>query len=285
MKWGLVPVWAKSSTPHPCPVNARAETIHEKNTFKRLVDSRRCVVLAEGYFEWKRSGTGQGPYFFTPRPKSSEKTSDDKDNVVIKSEFQVKAENGEVSSPAHESSQHTPFPTEHPMLRMAGLYDVWEDPQSREKLYSYTVLTVFASKFTETIHDRMPALLHSEEDVDLWLNPANSYSKVKHLLNPSEELQVWPVSFIVGNVRNDSPDCIKPVDDKKAEKKLITSFFKPAAKSTPSLSASSSNASSMSTDFNSTIPNSWPTDGLNDSFQEDAEMMDVEPQVTVKREE
>lgn len=249
MKWGLVPVWSKSSTPHPCPVNARAETIHEKNTFRRLVDTRRCVILADGYFEWKRSGAGQGPYFFTPGTQTTSKT-EIKSETCQDSTINVKSEKVESVSGS--------FADSHPMLRMAGLYDIWHNPETGEKLYSYTVLTVFASKLTSTIHDRMPALLWSEEDVDLWLNPANPYSKVKHLLVPSETLVIWPVSEIVGNVKNDTPTCIKPIDRKKEEKKLITSFFKPQTK----VKSEPESASSSQT----TLPTSWATEDLNESL-------------------
>lgn len=275
MKWGLVPVWAKSSTPHPCPVNARAETIHEKNTFRRLVEGRRCVILADGYFEWKREGHSQGPYFFTPHP-STFSPSDIKVENGVKSE--LKSEIVESNRPEHG----TPFSgSDHPLLRMAGLYDIWHNPETGELLYSYTVLTVFASKLTSTIHDRMPAILWTEEAVDAWINPDNSYNKVKHLLEPSETLTIWPVSEIVGNVKNDVPACIQPIPREKTEKKLITSFFKPQAKSTASTtkakieikkeeldepSSSFINSSTAVSASNSTLPPSWATEDLNESM-------------------
>lgn len=270
MKWGLVPVWAKSATPTPCPVNARAETIHEKNTFRRLVDSRRCVVLADGYFEWKREGVSQGPYFFTPHSSTFSSTETDHQNGV---KVEMKHENGDLNS----LEKGTRFSgSDHPMLRMAGLYDVWHNPETGEKLYSYTVLTVFASKLTSTIHDRMPALLWTEEAVDSWLNPSIPYSAVKYLLEPSETLTIWPVSSVVGNVKNDTPACIQPISRETTEKKLITSFFKPKASSSavkvevkkedPSSSASSSSASAHSSQESTALPSSWATEDLNESL-------------------
>jgi len=258
MKWGLVPVWSKSSTPHPCPVNARAETIHEKNTFRRLVDTRRCVVLADGYFEWKRSGVAQGPYFFTSGLISPSSITTKTENA---SEVDVKTEE------KHEGEtklSRTPFPSEHPMLRMAGLYDVWHNQETGEVLYSYTVLTVFASKLTSTIHDRMPALLWCEEDVDLWLNPKIPFQKVKYLLEPSETLTIWPVSEIVGNVKNDTPACIKPIDRSKEEKKLITSFFKPKPKQ-----ETTSNAAQSASPSQTSLPDFWAHEDLNESYVND----------------
>jgi putative SOS response-associated peptidase YedK len=280
MKWGLVPVWSKSSTPHTCPVNARAEAIHEKNTFRRLVDTRRCVVLASGYFEWKRSGPSQGPYFFSPQIETSSKEE-------VKSDRK-----GETATSSHSEQGEgvlapTPFPSEHPLLRMAGLWDTWHNQETGEVLHSFTVITVFASQLTSTIHDRMPALLWNEEDVDLWLNPTNPYAKVKHLLEPSEHLTIWPVSEIVGNVKNDVPECIKPVDRQKEQKKLITSWFKPKPKQEPKSSPSLSTNSSFSSQ--ATLPHSWATEDLNESgidefglplpikMEETEETLDLEP--------
>lgn len=265
MKWGLVPVWSKSATPHPCPVNARTETIHEKNTFRRLIDNRRCVILANGYFEWKRTGPSQGPYFFTPHSSTFSQC----EKSEIKSEKATQSAQGAIKSEAENKTLFSG--SDHPMLRMAGLYDIWHNPETGEKVYSYTVLTVFASNLTGTIHDRMPALLWNEEDVDAWINPSNPYQKVKHLLEPSETLTIWPVSEIVGNVRNDVPACIEPISREKTEKKLITSFFKPQTKKENIIQAvkreqNDADSHSSSSSLQSTLPNSWATEDLNDSM-------------------
>ncbi len=54
MRWGLVPYWDRSETPKFAPINARSEEMLGKPTFKQSVQKRRCVVPADGYFEWKR---------------------------------------------------------------------------------------------------------------------------------------------------------------------------------------------------------------------------------------
>src|SRR5258706_7610972 len=63
MKWGLVPSWAKDPSIGNHMINARAETLSEKMSFKLALKWRRCLVLADGFFEWKKEGEGKGPYF------------------------------------------------------------------------------------------------------------------------------------------------------------------------------------------------------------------------------
>ena len=61
-KWGFVPHWAKGAKPRYM-INARAETVAEKPTFRSAFKARRCLVLADGFYEWKRSGKVKVPMF------------------------------------------------------------------------------------------------------------------------------------------------------------------------------------------------------------------------------
>jgi putative SOS response-associated peptidase YedK len=64
--WGLVPSWSRASKPGP--INARAETVAEKPSFRRSFRGRRALVPADGYYEWKGDGGGpKQPYYFTVR--------------------------------------------------------------------------------------------------------------------------------------------------------------------------------------------------------------------------
>ena len=56
MRWGLVPSWDKSEKPKITPINARSEEVTEKPMFKQAIQKRRCLVPADGFFEWKRIG-------------------------------------------------------------------------------------------------------------------------------------------------------------------------------------------------------------------------------------
>ena len=66
MKWGLIPEWSKNDSFSSKMINARAETLSEKPSFKNLIHRRRCVVLADGYFEWKRVNREKIPYYINP---------------------------------------------------------------------------------------------------------------------------------------------------------------------------------------------------------------------------
>ena len=63
MKWGLIPNWATDAAIGSKLINARAETLLEKPSFKNLVSNQRCIVLSDGYFEWKRSNSRAIPYY------------------------------------------------------------------------------------------------------------------------------------------------------------------------------------------------------------------------------
>lgn len=64
MKWGLVPSWAKYPKIGYKMINARAEGIQDKPSFRTAIRKRRCLVPSSGYFEWKQQGTQKVPYYF-----------------------------------------------------------------------------------------------------------------------------------------------------------------------------------------------------------------------------
>jgi putative SOS response-associated peptidase YedK len=64
LKWGLVPSWAKDPEIGHRMINARAETVSEKPSFRAALKRRRCIIPATGFFEWKRDGKKKIPYYF-----------------------------------------------------------------------------------------------------------------------------------------------------------------------------------------------------------------------------
>ena len=63
-EWGITPFWAKDKSGQRL-INARAETVHEKGTFKRAFRQHRCLVIADGYYEWRKTPQGKEPYRIT----------------------------------------------------------------------------------------------------------------------------------------------------------------------------------------------------------------------------
>jgi len=63
LQWGLVPSWAKEISIGLKLINARGETVAEKPSFRKAFTHRRCLVLADGFYEWKREGTKKQPYY------------------------------------------------------------------------------------------------------------------------------------------------------------------------------------------------------------------------------
>ena len=64
-EWGIIPNWAKDKKKFKPLINARVETLVEKITFKKLIQTSRCLVIADGYYEWKQEGGTKIPYYFT----------------------------------------------------------------------------------------------------------------------------------------------------------------------------------------------------------------------------
>jgi putative SOS response-associated peptidase YedK len=65
LRWGLIPSWAKDESIGSKMINARAETLAEKPSFKRLLRSRRCLIAADGFYEWQKEQGGKTPMYIT----------------------------------------------------------------------------------------------------------------------------------------------------------------------------------------------------------------------------
>jgi putative SOS response-associated peptidase YedK len=67
MRWGLIPAWVKDPRKFTVLINARAETVREKPAFKNAIKRRRCLIPADGYYEWQASATRKRPHFIHRR--------------------------------------------------------------------------------------------------------------------------------------------------------------------------------------------------------------------------
>ncbi|WP_370874558.1 SOS response-associated peptidase [Pseudarthrobacter defluvii] len=187
-RWGLVPPWVKDPKFGSGMINARSETLLEKPAFRKAVQSRRCAVPADGYYEWKQGpGKSKQPYY------------------------------------VHPGQDHG--------LVFAGLYEWWKDQsvpvgEPGRWLLSTSILTadtpppgtestVFG-KLTE-LHHRVPLPL-DKATMAAWLDPqADDAAGLVDLVrsrvkDAAADWQVDPVGTEVGNVRNNGPELIRPVE-------------------------------------------------------------------------
>jgi putative SOS response-associated peptidase YedK len=181
LRWGLVPSWAKDPAIGNRMINARMETVAEKPTYRRAFASRRCLLPADGYFEWY---------------PTDEKTKAGKPR---KQPFFIRPKDGGV-------------------LAMAGLYEIWKDPTRDEDdperfRWTCTVLTTEAEDDLGRIHDRMPLMVEPDRWAS-WLNTGISgKDDLLSLLIPAApgRLEAYPVSRAVGNVKNNGPGLVEPI--------------------------------------------------------------------------
>ena len=180
--WGLVPFWAKDPAIGNKMINARMETVHEKPAFRQAFAKRRCLLPADGYYEWY---------------PTQQKT---KSGKPLKQPFFIHPADGSV-------------------MAMAGLYEIWRDPTRDDDdpqrfKWTCTVLTTTAEDAVGHIHDRMPLLVERDR-YDEWLDPTNSSGPddLRKLLVPAApgRLEAYPVSTRVNNVRNNGPDLVEPI--------------------------------------------------------------------------
>jgi len=121
-----------------------------------------------------------------------------------------------------------------PLMYLAGLYDVWVNKETNEKIRSVTILTTSAAQDIGWIHDRMPVILVGDA-VLKWLDVKTyNFEQCRSALLPYKGLKSYAVSDSVSNIRNHGPECIEPMEKaiERQKKAGIQKFFLPT-KSTP----------------------------------------------------
>jgi putative SOS response-associated peptidase YedK len=225
VRWGLVPFWAKDPKIGSRMINARSETVDSKPAFRHAFKRRRCLLPADGYYEWQRpdgssedapkgaGGAGSGgakqPYFIT------------------------RGDGGP--------------------LAFAGLYELWRDaelPEDHERawLWTATIITTSAPDELGKIHDRMPMVIDPHRWPD-WLDPANNDpADLRALLAPAAAsgLISYPVSTAVNAVRNNGPQLIERLES--GPEGTDPDRDAPGARSRRSRSAASQGASGSAPD-------------------------------------
>lgn len=188
VQWGLLPSWSKSRSGGAKMINARSETVASKPAFKAAAARRRCLVPSLGYYEWQATGRAKTPWFL------------------------------------HDPDDRT--------LAMAGLYEIWRDRSLPDDdpnrwVWTCTIITRPATDALGAIHDRCPVLVPGELRTP-WLNCAEDDPAVaQRLLDAMPEPHLTPrvVSTAVGNVRNNGPELIEPVDRPDADDGMLPLQF------------------------------------------------------------
>lgn len=169
-RWGLIPRWSKAKPTTAPLINARAEGIAAGKMFGDAFRKRRCLVPADGFYEWNKN-----------------KSLKDRRPWGI-------------------------FDPDRPAFAFAGVWEAWRNPEG-EVIRSFAIVTTEANARIAQIHDRMPAMLRSEDE-DAWLDPAGAEPRLLSLLTPydPDKTDLYRVDARVNSVKNDDPQCLARVD-------------------------------------------------------------------------
>lgn len=179
MRWGLVPGWADDLAIGARMINARSETVAEKPSFRPSLADKRCVVLADGYYEWQK---------ITPKEKQP---------------HWIHRPNEQLFAMAGLWAENRRFRSD----------------QSDAPLKSATIITTPSNQDTRLVHDRMPAILTNATSIQQWLTldwkEEENQQKILSLLEPAPTgtFQLRRVSNAVGKPQNDSEFLIESLSD------------------------------------------------------------------------
>lgn len=171
LRWGLIPTWADSPKIGARMINARVESVAEKAAFRTAFQRFRCLIIADGFYEWQRP---------------------DSDAARAKRAFHITRDDG------------APF-------AFAGLWSIWHgvDGDPAETLRSCTIITRPANERIAALHDRMPVILDPRYEAD-WLDTATPEIALREILAglPAERTALTEVGRAVNDARHDEPDCL-----------------------------------------------------------------------------
>lgn len=184
LRWGLIPFWAKDPSVGAKMINARIESAAEKSAFRKSFASRRCLLPADGYYEWLAL-----PQAAAPAPA---------------------AEGTKAKAAKPRKQPYFVRPVGGGLLAFAGLYERWRDAEGNE-LWSASILTGPAAEPMAWLHDRMPLTVPRDAWSD-WLDPdQNDAQRAHDLLDFSPDWFAAAVSDLVNSVRNNGPELIEPM--------------------------------------------------------------------------
>jgi putative SOS response-associated peptidase YedK len=180
-RWGMVPHWWKEAKPPRTSFNARLEEAADKPMWRDAFARARCLVPAEGWYEWQAVE-------------------------------RVDPATGEIMAAKQPSFIRR---TDAALFCFAGLAAYWKDPKTGEALRSCAILTAAAEGPLAAIHDRAPVVLPPEA-YGAWLDrklddPAKAKAIADRRVPPSEFAH-WKVRLLVNNSKADGPELVEPLE-------------------------------------------------------------------------
>ena len=140
LRWGLIPSWAKDAQMGSRMINARAETLAERPAFRAAFARRRCLVLADGFYEWRRSGNSRIPMRIVMKSREPFAfaglwdTWQDPEGEVVRSCTIITTEPNELLQPIHDRM---------PVILAEGAESLWLDDDLRDPLALGSLLTPY----------------------------------------------------------------------------------------------------------------------------------------------
>ncbi len=174
VRWGFLPGFVKDAKTFPLLVNARAEGIAGKPSFRAAVRRRRCLFLADGWYEWLRA----------PGPGGK----------IVRRPFLFRRRGGGA-------------------MGLAGLYETWSDPQGGD-IDTGCVITTPANAMARAVHDRMPAILAPQDfDRWLDCTDDRNAGAALDLLKPAPDdaFESFEIGSEVNRATNDGPHLQRPI--------------------------------------------------------------------------
>ena len=173
LRWGLIPAWAKEPNIGYKLINARSETAHQKPSFRAAFKARRCLIPADGFYEWKREGKAKQPYLIGMKDGA-----------------------GFAFAGLWESWR---------VPEGLALTGKLSELEPGDVLETCTILTTEANTALAPIHPRMPVILPPDA-YDPWL----AGESVPLAPYPAEAMTFHPVSTLVNKPANDDERCVEP---------------------------------------------------------------------------
>ena len=213
MKWGIDPRFETEK--HLNTINARVEGVSKSRMYAHLVDSHRCVILVDAFYEWAQTGKVHTPYLIRFKDEMLEAS-------IPLGTFEV----GYEDTSYDDGEKDSVLPTGVSPLFLAGIFE--KSRISGEDKCS--ILTMDSSGCVSKIHSRMPVIL-SPESAKLWLS-GTPFSDVHEKISQtartlSRDLVCIEVSTLVNNIANQSRDVTLPAAEskKRSFEKGLGRFF------------------------------------------------------------